>query len=136
MKYYLAKTEPQDYSIDDLQRENDTVWDGIKNPQSLNTIKQMRAGERVFIYHSGGQSAITGLAEVSRDAEPSPKDPKAWTVRLKYLSHLDPPVTLKDIKADGSFADWALVRQPRLSTMPVPPEFIPWLKRLHPKAHL
>ena len=66
MKYFLAKTEPSTYSIDKLREEHKTTWDGVKNPQAVRAIRQMRPGDRVFIYHSGGESAVVGLAKVLR----------------------------------------------------------------------
>jgi predicted RNA-binding protein with PUA-like domain len=132
MSYFLAKTEPSDYSMDDLATENDTTWDGIKNPQALRAVRAMKTGDRVFIYHSGGQSAIAGLARVTAPAQPDPKDPKLAVVKFQYVGHLDPPTPLSDVKASGLFADWALVKQPRLSTMPVPDAFVEWMRKRYP----
>jgi predicted RNA-binding protein with PUA-like domain len=129
VKYFLAKTEPGTYSIDDLRRDGHTVWDGVRNPQAVQAIRQMSKGDRMFIYHSGGVSAVTGLAEVTSAPRPDPKDAKSAVVELKYLAHLDPPTPLAEIKASGEFDDWALVRQGRLSTMAVPNEFVVWLRR-------
>jgi predicted RNA-binding protein with PUA-like domain len=129
MNYFLAKTEPHSYSIDDLASETRTVWDGIKNPQALATVKAMKPGDRVLIYHSGAAPGVTGLAEVASEPRPDPKDAKLTVVELRYLNHLEPPTSLADIKASGLFDDWALVRQGRLSTMPVPGQFVTWLKK-------
>jgi predicted RNA-binding protein with PUA-like domain len=134
IRYYLAKTEPSVYSIDDLKREHKTVWDGVRNPQAVRAIKEMQPGDRVFIYHSGGVSAIVGLARVLSAGSPDPKDPKSAVVDLEFLAQLDTPVTLAEIKQAKKFADWALVRQGRLSTMPVPEEFVSWMKQKFPKA--
>jgi predicted RNA-binding protein with PUA-like domain len=94
----------------------------------------MRPGDRVFIYHSGGVSAIVGLAEVVSEPADDPKDPKSAIVDFRYLSHIEPPVKLADVKAERRFSDFALVRQSRLSTMAVPPDFVKWIKKKHPKA--
>ena len=136
MNYFLAKTEPLAYSIDRLRQDKKTVWDGIKNPQALQAVRMMRPGDRVFIYHSGGQSAVVGLAEVISESRPDPKDSKSAVVDVRYLAHLEPPTTLAEIKGSHLFDDWALVRQSRLSTMRVPPEFVDWLKKRYPSAGL
>ena len=85
MTYYLAKTDPETYSIDDLERERRTVWDGVKNPQALRAIAAMRPGDRVFIYHSMGKAAIVGLAKVRSAPRPDPKNPKLTVVDLEFL---------------------------------------------------
>jgi predicted RNA-binding protein with PUA-like domain len=129
MNYFLAKTDPETYSIDQLEREKKTVWDGVKNPQALRAIRDMRPGDRVFLYHSGGNSAVVGLAKVVSEPRPDPKNPKLTVVDLEFLSRLDPPTTLREIKESGLFSDWALVRQGRLSTMPAPESFVAWMKK-------
>ncbi len=128
MNYFLAKTEPSSYSIDDLEAEQVATWNGVKNPQAIKFIKEMRPGDRVFIYHSGGQTGIAGLAEVISDPEPDPKIKKSWKVDLKFLTSFDYLITLREIKETGKFADFRLVRQGRLSTMSVPEDFVEWLK--------
>lgn len=132
MKYFLAKTEPAAYSIDRLQKEKSTIWDGVKNPQALQAIRQMRPGDRIFIYHSGGQSAVVGLAKVKSLPEPDPKEPKSVVVGIEYVGHLTPPTTLAEIKASKLFEDWSLVRQSRLSTMEAPDRFIDWMRERYP----
>ncbi len=134
IRYYLAKTEPTVYSIDDLKRDKKTVWDGVTNPQAVRAIMDMQPGDRVFIYHSGGVSAIVGLALVLSPGRPDPKNPKSAVVDLEFLSQLDSPVTLAEVKQAKTFDDWALVRQGRLSTMLVPEKFVSWLRDKHPKA--
>ena len=135
-RYYLAKTEPSVYSIDDLKRDKKTVWDGVVNPQAVRAIKDMQPGDRVFIYHSGGVSAIVGLALVLSPGRPDPKNPKSAVVDLEFLSELDTPVTLAEVKQSKLFDDWALVRQGRLSTMLVPEKFVDWLQEKFPKARI
>lgn len=128
MAYFLAKTEPLVYSIDQLRDDKRTIWDGIKNPQALRAVRSMTPGDRIFIYHSGGQTAVVGLAEVLSPSRPDPKDPKSDVVEVGYLTHLDPPTTLREIKLSQLFEDFALVRQSRLSTMAVPDEFVDWMR--------
>ena len=132
MTYFLAKTEPGSYSIDQLERDQTTLWDGVTNPQAVRAIREMKPGNVIFIYHSGGQSAIVGWAQVVSEARSDPKQPKSAVVEIKYGGRIDPPVTLAEIKQSNLFADWALVRQGRLSTMPVPAEFVTWIRKLRP----
>ncbi len=130
MKYYLAKTEPNEYSIDDLQKEGTASWDGVRNPQAVIFLKAMQPGDKVLIYHSGGVSAIAGLAEVVGNSRADSTDPRSWLVDFKFLRKFEEPfITLKQIKESGKFNDSRLVRQGRLSTMEVSGEFIEWLKQ-------
>jgi predicted RNA-binding protein with PUA-like domain len=129
MRYFLAKTDPETYSIDQLEKEKNTVWDGVTNPQAVRAIGEMRPGDRVLIYHSGGQAAILGVAKVIGEPRPDPKNAKSNVVELEFLRRIDTPVTLAQIKESHLFDDWALVRQGRLSTMAVPDKFIVWLKK-------
>ena len=128
MAYFLAKTEPDSYSIDDLARDGVTVWDGVRNAQAVGVIKAMRPGDIVLIYHSGGASAIVGVAEVVSAPRPDMADEKSTVVDVRFRAKLDQPVTLREVKASGRFADFVLVRQSRLSTMAVPDEFVTWLR--------
>ncbi len=132
-RYFLAKSEPTVYSIDDLARDQRTLWDGVVNPQAVRAIREMQAGDRVFIYHSGGVSAIVGLASVVGAGRPDPKNPKSAVADLEFLSKIDPPITLAEVKQSKLFDDWALVRQSRLSTMAVPEKFVSWLRKKHPR---
>jgi len=132
MKYFLAKTDPETYSLDDLEREKKTVWDGVTNPQAVRAIREMRPNDRVFIYHSGGESAIVGLAVARSDPRDDPKNPKSAVVDLEFQSRLDPPTSLHEIKQSGKFNDWALVRQGRLSTMAAPEKFVEWVRGRYP----
>jgi predicted RNA-binding protein with PUA-like domain len=136
MNYFLAKTEPGTYSIDDLQREKKTVWDGVTNAQAVNAIRQMKKGDRVFIYHSGGVSAVVGLATVKSDAQPDQKNPKSALVELEFAARLEPPVSLSEVKQSKLFEDWALVRQSRLSTMAAVPAFVEWMRKKFPKVDI
>lgn len=132
LRYFLAKTDPETYSVQELAEECETIWDGVRSPQALRAIRAMNTHDRVFIYHSMKEAAIVGLGEVVAQPVPDPKDVKLWTVRLRFLKFLEPPVSLKEIKTSGLFEDWALVRQSRLSTMEAPPEFVAWVKQRFP----
>ena len=136
MSYFLAKTDPDTYSIDDLEREHKTAWDGVTNPQAVRAIREMRPGDRIFLYHSGGMSAVVGMANVRSESRPDPKNPKSAVVDLEFAGRLDPPVTLADIKQSKQFDDWALVRQGRLSTMAAPEKFVAWMRKRYPKARI
>ena len=135
MTYFLAKTEPSTYSIDQLRQEEQTIWDGVKNPQAVRAISQMRPDDRVFIYHSGGQSAIVGLAKVLEASHGSER-PQIYGGQTGYMSHLSPPTGLADVKKSKLFDDWALVRQSRLSTMAVPDRFVDWMRERYPDVRL
>lgn len=131
MAYFLAKSEPSVYSIGDLERDGQTVWDGVTNNAALLAIRAMRPGDIVLIYHSGGESAIVGAAEVISEPRPDPSVEKSWVVDVRYRGRVEPTVSLRQVKESGKFADVALVRQSRLSTMPVPQYFIDWLREEH-----
>ena len=146
MTYFLAKTDPETYSIDDLEKQKTTAWDGVTNPQAVRAIREMKPGDKVFIYHSGGksgggksdggQSGVVGLARVVSESSPDPKNPKSAVADFEFLTRLDPPVTLAEIKQSKQFDDWALVRQGRLSTMAAPEKFVGWMRKKFPKAKI
>ena len=136
MSYFLAKTDPETYSLDDLEHEKRTIWDGVTNPQAVKAIREMRPGDRVFIYASGGGSAVVGLANVLTPGRPDPKNPKSAVVDLEFAGRLEPPTTLAEIKQSQKFNDWALVRQGRLSTMSAPEAFVSWMRTRYPKAKI
>jgi predicted RNA-binding protein with PUA-like domain len=136
MKYFLAKTEPSTYSIDDLKRERTTAWEGVSNPQAVRAIREMRPGDRVFIYHSGGASSVVGLAIVRSEPRDDPKNSKSAVVDMEFAETLAPPVTLSEIKQSKQFDDWALVRQGRLSTMAAPEKFVEWMRKRYPNAKI
>jgi predicted RNA-binding protein with PUA-like domain len=120
---WLLKTEPSAYGYGDLEREGRTVWDGVKNPVALRNLRTMKAGERAFVYHTGAEKAAVGLAEIVRAAYPDPKrkDARLFVVDLKAAGRLARPVTLAEIKAMPAFEDSPLVRQGRLSVVPLTP---------------
>ena len=128
MAFFLAKTDPGTYSIDDLERDGTTTWDGVRNAAALQAIRAMRPGDEILIYHSQGEAAIVGLARVISEPRPDPKDSKSWVVDVAFVRRLQQPVTLREIKESHLFDDWSLVRRGRLSTMVVPDNVIEWLK--------
>jgi predicted RNA-binding protein with PUA-like domain len=128
MQYFLAKTDPKTYSSDDFARDKRTIWDGVTNAQALQAIRAMRPDDRVFIYHSQGETAIVAVAEVTGAPRPDPSNAKSWVVEMQFIEKLDPPLTLAEIKASGLFDGWALVRQSRLSTMAAPDTFVDWMR--------
>ncbi len=136
LTYFLAKTDPDTYSVDQLERDGQTVWDGVRNSQALRAIREMKSGDRVFIYHSMGDAAIVGVAEIVGPGRDDPKDSKLAVADFRFRGRVDPPVTLKEIKESGEFEDWSLVRQSRLSTMKAPDSFVRWIKSLRPKARI
>ncbi len=128
MAYFLAKTDPETYSITQFEQEKQTTWDGVRNASALLAMRSMKPNDEVFIYHSGGVAAIMGLARVVSEPRPDPNDAKSWVVDLAFVRRFAQPVTLREIKESHLFDDWKLVRQGRLSTMSVPDNVIAWLK--------
>ena len=128
--FWLLKTEPDHYSYADLERDGTTIWDGVANNTALMHIRSMQPGDLALIYHTGDQRQAVGLAEITSPPYPDPRagDPKLVVVDLRPLRRLPQPVTLAAVKADPAFADFALVRQGRLSVVPVTPE--QWRKLL------
>jgi predicted RNA-binding protein with PUA-like domain len=113
MPTWLLKTEPSTYSIADLAREKRTRWDGVKNAAALLNLRKMAVGDQLFIYHTGDEKAIVGVARVFV------ADTKDGVITLEYEKPLKHPVTLATIKADKAFKEFALVKISRLSAMPV-----------------
>jgi predicted RNA-binding protein with PUA-like domain len=118
---WLVKEEPEHYSFDQFVADRSTVWSGVKNPLAQKHLRSMKEGESVFYYHTGKEKAIVGTAKVASEPRPDPKDPagRQFVVELEPGKRLSRPVTLAEIKALGKFADFPLVRLPRLSVMPV-----------------
>ena len=121
---WLVKEEPSNYNFDQFVADGATVWSGVKNPVAQKNLRAMKKGDRVFYYHTGKEKAVVGTAKVTAPAYPDPKDKsgKLVVVELAPDKKLTRPVTLAAIKASGKLADWALVRVPRLSVMPVTDE--------------
>jgi predicted RNA-binding protein with PUA-like domain len=141
MATFLLKSEPGEFSIDDLERESKKKpvrWDGITNAAALKALRDARAGDETFIYHTGEERAIVGLARIVSDAYPDPKNPgvtaagetKTPVIDLVFEKRAKNPVRLDAIKADARFAGFALVKQSRLSAIKVPPELEKVLREL------
>jgi predicted RNA-binding protein with PUA-like domain len=124
MAQWLLKTEPKTYSYADLERQGRARWDGVSNPVALKHLRAMTAGDQAFIYHTGAEKAVVGIARVVSQpyTDPKAKDPRLVVVDLEPQGRLPSPVTLAAVKADPAFAAWELVRLARLSVMPVPAE--------------
>ncbi|MGC9197441.1 MAG: EVE domain-containing protein [Acidobacteriaceae bacterium] len=124
--HYLLKTEPDKYSFDDLLRDGETIWDGIKNPQALMTLRNMKPGETCVIYHSNIGKAAVGTAKVL-SVTTDPKDPKMPLVRLKAGQRLKREKSLAEIRDAGVFVGSVMFRQFRLSVVPLSEEQFDWL---------
>ena len=121
MADWLLKTEPSDYSFGDLQKAKRAVWDGVRNPVALRNLRAMKVGDRVVVYHTGDEKAAVGLGSVVGEAYPDPKGkaPGFVVVELEAGKPLARAVTLAEIKALPVFAESPLVRQGRLSVVPL-----------------
>ena len=120
-RMWLVKTEPAEYSFADLERAGGGVWDGVANPVALRHLREMQVGDRVIVYHTGAEKAAVGVARVTRAAYPDPAgdDPGLAVVDLAPVRRLARPVPLAQIKALPAFAASPLVRQGRLSVLPL-----------------
>jgi predicted RNA-binding protein with PUA-like domain len=121
---WLVKQEPEDYSWDDLVRDKKTAWTGVRNFQARNNLRNMETGDAVLFYHSGKDKSVVGIAEVAKAAYPDPTaDDDSWiAVDIKPVKPLSKPVALTDIRANAKLRNLLLVRQSRLSVMPVSKE--------------
>lgn len=113
---YLLKTEPSEYSFEDLQRDKTTTWDGVTNPVAVRNLREMQAGARLVIYHTGEHKSAVGTATV---ASVDASDPRQPVVKIKAGKPLAKPVSLQQIKANKLFADSPLVKIGRLSVVPL-----------------
>jgi predicted RNA-binding protein with PUA-like domain len=122
VNHWILKTDSEVYPFEQLEQEHRAVWDGVSNPVALRHIRSMEPGDPLMIYHSGGSKDIVGLARVVSQPYPDPKRPdgKLTVVEIEVGNRLPRPVSLASIKADPAFSDLPLVRQPRLSVIPVP----------------
>ncbi len=129
---WLFKEEPTHYSYDSLERDGRTVWSGVRNPVAQKHLREVRKGDRILYYHTGKEKAIVGTATADRDAYPDPADAsgRSFVVDVVPRARLSRPVTLAEIKATPAFADFPLVRVPRLSVMPVPDRELHEIARL------
>lgn len=126
MRYWLMKSEPDMFSWDDLVAKGDAgeEWDGVRNYQARNMMREMEIGDRVFFYHSQSDKAVVGIAEVIATTHPdsTTDDPRWECVDVRAFSPLKQPVTLEMCKADPRLSEMALIKQARLSVQPVRPE--------------
>jgi len=122
--YYLLKTEPSVYSFADLQREKTTIWDGVTNPVAVRNLRGMQKGAKLIIYHTGDEKRAVGTATVESVEATDPKNPQ---VRISAGKPIANPAALAEIKANKLFSDSALVRQGRLSVVPLSKEQYDWL---------
>lgn len=125
MAYWLVKDEPESWSYQMHAEEGVAAWDGVRNHQAASNLRAMRKGDRAFFYHSVTEKRLAGVLEVAREAYPDPtdKEKKNWVaVDFKAVMPIDKPVTLADIKTDPRLKDMVLVKNSRLSVMPVKPE--------------
>jgi predicted RNA-binding protein with PUA-like domain len=114
--YYLLKTEPTEYSFQRLEKEKTTVWDGVSNPVALRHLREMKPGDELVIYHTGDEKSAVGTASVLSVDASDPKNPR---VSIKAGTPLARPVTLAQVKSNKAFSDSPLVRQGRLSVVPL-----------------
>ena len=124
MSAYLLKSEPEAYSFADLERESETIWDGVTNPVAVKHLREMKPGDKLVIYHTGDERQAVGTATVTNV---DPSDPKVPKVRVKAGHALKQPRTLAEIKALKLFTDSPLVSQGRLSVVPLTAAQYDWL---------
>ena len=119
MACWLMKSEPGSYSWAELVRDSGTEWDGVRNPAARLYLRAMKVGDEAFFYHSSDERAVVGIMRITREAQPDPKDPNWVSVAVEPVRPVEPPVTLKAIKAEPGLAAMELIRQSRLSVSPV-----------------
>jgi predicted RNA-binding protein with PUA-like domain len=132
--HWLLKTEPGDYSYDDLVRDKRATWDGVSNALALRHLRDMRKGDLAYIYHTGKEREIVGVAEIASNPAPDPRDEKLIVIDLTPKRRLSNPVTLEKLKSDARFNDFALIRIGRLSVMPVPADLWDAIQALSRRA--
>jgi predicted RNA-binding protein with PUA-like domain len=130
MQYWLVKTEPETYSWDTLVKEKKGVWDGVRNFQARGNMKTMKKGDLVFVYHTGEEKSIVGLAKVASEPYPEPKDKDWVAVDLTPDKKLKKAISLAQVKADKKLANMVLVRASRLSVQPVKQEEFDYIVEL------
>jgi predicted RNA-binding protein with PUA-like domain len=121
MNYWLMKTEPQAYSWQRMEKDGVTSWDGVRNFQANNNLKSMKIGDKCMFYHSGEERSVMGIVKVVKEFRLDKKDEtgKFGMVDVEFVKSLKNPVSLKDIKQNPALRNLALIRQSRLSVMPV-----------------
>jgi len=122
MNYWLLKQEPTGYNLDSLEKEKKTVWDGVHNNLALKHMRAVKKGDQAIFYHTGDERQAVGIVEITTDPYPNPKEPEKRFIvfDVKFVKRLKRPVTLDEIKNDAKFKNWELVKNSRLSAMPVP----------------
>ena len=125
--HYLLKTEPSEYSFSDLQRDKETIWDGVRNPVALRHLREMPAGAKLVIYHTGEERRAVGTARVLAVDAADPKNPR---VKIEAGKALAQPVSLAEIKSHKAFANSPLLRQGRLSVVPLSEEQYSFLVKI------
>jgi predicted RNA-binding protein with PUA-like domain len=124
--HYLLKTEPSEYSFADLEKSDTTIWDGVSNPVALKHLRAMEKGNKLVIYHTGDERTAVGTATVESN---DPSDPKNPRVKIKAGKAIATPKSLAEIKANKLFGESPLLRQGRLSVVPLTKEQYDWLTR-------
>ncbi len=121
MAYWLVKSDPKDYSWDDMKKDKETDWDGVRNYQARNNLKQMKKGDQVLFYHSVIGKEIVGSTEVTKEAyqDPTTDDDRWVAVKLRKKEEFNKPVTLDQIKKNDKLKNIGLIKQSRLSVMPI-----------------
>lgn len=126
--YYLLKTEPDQYSYGNLERDHETVWDGVTNPTAVKHLREMKHGDHLVIYHTGGERQAVGKATVVKVTVDDPKKPE---VRIKAAGAISTVKSLAEVKAESLFKTSPLVSQGRLSVVPLTEEQYHWLVQSH-----
>ena len=132
MNYWLVKQEPEKYSFDDLLRDKKTIWDGVRNYQARNNLREMKKGDQVLFYHSVSEKSIVGLAEVVKEAfDDPPDDTGKWSVvEIKAVEKFENAVSLQQIKDEKNLREIALIKQSRLSVMPLKKAEFEWILKM------
>ena len=135
VNYWLAKQEPSSYNFSKLEKEKQTVWDGVHNNLALKHINNMKKGDQIFFYHSGNEKQIVGIMVVASKPYPNPdeKNKRFVVVKVKHKKRLKRPVTLSEIKKEKKFKNWELLRISRLSVMPVPKQIWDYIIKMSQK---
>lgn len=134
MSYWMVKQEPEAYSFDDFLKDGKTDWTGVRNFQARNNLKAMKKGDEVLFYHSVSEKMVVGLAKVSKEAFPDPTDTDWIAVELKPVEKFKKPLSLAEIKDDSILKETPLIKQSRLSVMPLSKkEFERFIKLTKPR---
>ena len=124
MTYWLVKSDPKDYSWDEMKKDKETDWDGVRNYQARNNLKEIKKGDQVLFYHSVIGKEVVGITEVTKEyyQDPTTDDDRWVAVKLKFSEEFPNPVKLEDIKKNNKLKNIALIKQSRLSVMPITKE--------------